>query len=358
MKFIHCADLHLESAIKGIPTDKSKIRREEVIRAFERLCDYAEKTGVTAIIIAGDMFDTAKVSIKTRERVTGCILSHKAIDFLYLSGNHDEDNFISSLEEVPENLKVFGNKWTSFRYGDTVISGIRSDAFNGDTLYDTLRLDKDDVNIVTMHGQVVGYSSNESAENISLPLLKDKYIDYLALGHIHYHDLKPLDERGVYAYSGCLEGRGFDETGEKGFYLLEVDNKRVKAEFIPFAARELHELIFTVDADKSFYDVKREILVVLKKECDRNDLIKVILKGEIPTDYIVDINGLLSMLSSEFFFVKVVDKTTLKISEEDVALDKSVKGEFVRLVLNSDMDSLMKNKVIMCGINALKGEEI
>ena len=57
MKFIHCADLHIDSKIKTLPSDKSKIRREEIIRTFERLTDYAAENGVTAVIIAGDMFD-------------------------------------------------------------------------------------------------------------------------------------------------------------------------------------------------------------------------------------------------------------------------------------------------------------
>lgn len=239
-----------------------------------------------------------------------------------------------------------------------VITGICFDGFNNKTFYDTLSLDKDDINIVTLHGQVIGYSSKDDAENISLPLLKGKNIDYLALGHIHYNDIKPLDERGVYAYSGCLDGRGFDETGVKGFYLLNTESKKVKAEFIPFSSRVLHEATFNLDGSKSFYDIKREILTLLKKECNSGDLIKVVLKGEIPTDYIVDVNGLTVLLNSEFFFVKVIDKTSLKISEEDIAADKSVRGEFIRLVLNSDMDLQAKNKVIMCGINALKGEEI
>ena len=59
---------------------------------------------------------------------------------------------------------------------------------------------------------------------ISSVIIAASGADYLALGHIHYNVVEPLDSRGVYAYSGCLEGRGFDETGEKGFVLIEVEN--------------------------------------------------------------------------------------------------------------------------------------
>ena len=54
--------------------------------------------------------------------------------------------------------------------------------------------------------------------------LKNKNIDYLALGHIHGYKEAPLDGRGKYCYPGCLEGRGFDECGKKGFVLLNIEN--------------------------------------------------------------------------------------------------------------------------------------
>ena len=83
MKIIHTADLHLDSKIDGLSPEKSKIRREEIVRSFERLVDFAKQNDVKVIIIAGDMFDTKKISLKTRERVFECIRNNADIDFLY-----------------------------------------------------------------------------------------------------------------------------------------------------------------------------------------------------------------------------------------------------------------------------------
>ena len=91
-----------------------------------------------------------------------------------------------------------------------------------------------------MHGQVAGYKSSEDAEVISIPRLKGKYIDYLALGHIHTFSKGQIDERGHYAYSGCLDGRGFDELESKGFVLLNCENGKVESEFIEFSSRALY----------------------------------------------------------------------------------------------------------------------
>lgn len=357
MKIIHCADLHLESKIDSIPSVKAKKRREELLRTFEKLCDYASTSQVDAVIIAGDMFDTNKVSLKTQARVLYAIENCRGVDFLYLSGNHD-DTFIAGLENVPQNFKIFKNEWTYYNYGNVCIAGVNFDGYNNTVIYDTINLDENNVNIAVLHGQIAGYNSTENADIISIPALKNKNIDYLALGHIHYYDLKTLDDRGEYCYSGCLDGRGFDELGQKGFVLLTVDGKKIDKEFVPFSSRQFHEYVYDVSNANSFFDARAEILSGLLKTCSQDDLIKVVLKGEHDTDFDVDKDGLANYLSENFFFVKVYDKTELKIDINDYLYDKSVRGEFVRAVWESSLKNEEKQRIIMCGLNALKGEEL
>ncbi len=356
MKFIHCADLHLDSKIESLPSEKSRIRREEILRSFERMVDFALSNNVVAIIISGDMFDTARVSVKTKARVLNAINKAQTIDFLYLSGNHDDDNFISSLGELPQNLKLFTDKWVGYRYGKTLISGVKFTNFNTDAVYDTLELNENDVNIVAIHGQVVGYNSNDKAELVSIPKLKNKSIDYLALGHIHTYSVGRIDERGTYAYCGCLDGRGFDELGEKGFVLLEVENNKVNYQFVNFSSRIFREINADVTEYNDWFNFKDDLLSKLNQECTELDLVKLVIIGEHKTDFEIDKEGLSRLLNEKYFFAKVYDKTELKIEISDYEKDKSVRGEFVRAVWESDLDLETKQKVIMCGINALKGE--
>lgn len=356
MKFIHTADIHMDSKIEILPTEKSKIRREEVVRAFERLADYATENGVTAVIIAGDMFDTARVTLKTRGKIIQAISKNSGVDFLYLSGNHDEDNFIDKIEDLPENLKIFKDEWTSFRYGDVVISGIKLIGTNFKMASDSLNLNKSDVNIVTMHGQTYFYEKN--AENIALGALKDKNIDYLALGHVHAYSEGSIDQRGKYAYSGSLEGRGFDETGERGFVLLDVEDRKVKTEFVKFSTREFYEHEYNIEGESDWYAVREEIIDTLTNKYPQQSILRLMLVGGRTTDFDIDKINLELRLNEKFFFAKVYDKTEIKVNLEDYAADKSVRGEFVRAVCSSDLSDEMKGKVIMCGLNALKGEEI
>jgi len=357
MRFIHCADLHLDSKMEGLPSEQSKIRREEVLRTFERLADFASENGVSAVIIAGDMFDTTRVTIKTRDRVLSAINKHSEVDFLYLAGNHDDQNFISAMDELPENLKVFGDDWTAFNYGKIKISGVMLNSLNAKTVCDTLRLNNEELNIVVMHGQIAGYKSEEAAEIISLPRLKDKNIDYLALGHIHSYSEGVIDSRGKYAYSGCLDGRGFDELGDKGFVLIDT-NEKLTTGFIPFSSRNLYEHEFDVTESSNWYEAIEVLIEELKTKYDKKSLIKVVLKGTHKPDFYIDKDNLTDRLNEIFFFAKVYDRTELEIKPEDYIHDKSVRGEFVRAVWESDLSTEEKHRVITCGLNALKGEEI
>ncbi|MBQ8197732.1 MAG: DNA repair exonuclease [Clostridia bacterium] len=358
MKIIHCADLHLGSKINGLPTDLSKVRKAEVVHTFERIAEFANNNGVKAIIIAGDMFDTTRVSDKLYKQLLSCIRRYSNVDFLYLSGNHDEDAFIKKggKETLPNNFKVFGNEWTCFEYDNVTITGINSCALNTSIVYDTLSLDKDKINICCMHGQIAGYALEKGKEVISLPRLKNKHIDYLALGHYHFFMDGKIDERGFYAYSGCPEGRGYDETGEKGFVLIDTVNNKLSYKFKPFACRNILELEFSVTNFESGFDVREEILSIVKAKYNKNYQLKVVLSGERKADFILDTVELAERLNELVFFAKVVDKTNLKISLEEFATDKSVRGEFVRAVLSSELSQEDKNKVILMGLNALKGE--
>lgn len=108
---------------------------------------------------------------------------------------------------------------------------------------------KEDRNIILLHGQV---SDTMGMDRIYLRRLRNKQIDYLALGHVHKHQEGKLDDRGKYAYSGCLEGRGFDEIGEHGFILLTVEDE-IKTEFIPFQERLIVEEKVDISAASDAY---------------------------------------------------------------------------------------------------------
>lgn len=358
MKFIHCADLHIDSKIEGLPSTKSSNRKEEVLHSFERLCVYAKDNDIKAVIISGDMFDGKTPTKRSLDRVIYAISNAKGVDFLYLNGNHDDNAFsFEGVCNVPKNLKIFNHGFSSFRYDNVVIGAINVSNEFPKNVYDLITFEKDSFNILAMHGQVADYKTTQASSLISIPQLKEKYIDYLALGHYHTFSSGKIDERGIYAYSGCLDGRGFDELGEKGFVLIDTESKDYY-KFVKFSSREYHEFNFDLSFFDDWFTAREQLLKQVNGSFSSNDILKIILLGERTTDFYVDLQELTDRLNDNFFFAKVYDKTTLKICEEDYLADKTVRGEFVRLVWESDLTPEQKKKIITCGLNAIKGEDI
>lgn len=361
MKIIHCGDLHLDSKMESVlPKEKAKERKNEILMTFLRMVEYARKNWVSVILIAGDLFDTKVISAKAKNTVLDAIRTNPGITFLYLKGNHDSGNFIDNPQECPDNLKFFGDTWTKYEFEDVVITGVELNENNSDKIYDSLLLDSRRVNIVTLHGQEAGSVSRDKAENIVLKNLRDKNIDYLALGHIHSYTEGKIDNRGTYAYCGCLEGRGFDECGTKGFVLLNIESGNWTKEFIPIAQRTLYTVEVDVTGMESTMEMTRAIESKLEENhegLNSDSLVKVVLKGSISVSTEKDIAYMNQYLMDHYYFGRVKDQTKLAIRAEDYQNDISLKGEFVRLILSSGYDDDVKEKILLTGIKALSGED-
>ncbi|MBQ1849464.1 MAG: DNA repair exonuclease [Lachnospiraceae bacterium] len=372
MKIIHTADLHLDSKLKRHLDDRrAKERRDELLISFQRLVSYAVKENVEAILIAGDLFDVTQISATARNAVYAAMKEHPEILFFYLRGNHDADAFLEDVKErfgaLPENLRLFSDKWTSYELRgkdgvSVVITGAEMNAENKGELATALLLDQGKKNIVTLHGQEVETAGKKDAEVIPLREYKNKGIDYLALGHIHVPKLEKLDARGVYAYAGCLEGRGFDECGPRGFYLLTVTDDAIQADFVPFAKRLMYELM--VDASNALTSDDAVALTrkaSTKEGIAEKDMVKVILSGETDMNAEFDEGYIAKSLEEDYYFIKVVDKTVPKVDYDSFALDISLKGEYVRsikaAVQAGELDAEQAADMIRLGIRLLAGEE-
>lgn len=354
MKFIHCADIHLDSKIEAnLPTPKARLRRKEVLISFCNMVDYAKENNVDAVIIAGDFFESNRANKATAEVVLSKIKECEKTDFLYLLGNHDYTNPFADYE-LPPNLKIFTDSWTSFNYGDVCISGVNLTNDNCRSIYSSLMLDKSKLNIVTMHGQI---STCSSEININQNELSPLGIDYLALGHIHNKSNGKLGQNGIWCYPGCLEGRGFDETGDKGFILIETEVGTLNLKFIKTHSRKIE----IINCDISGLYSAGEILHKVKNDTaniDKNAMLKVVLTGTVPPDARKDTDYIKTDLEQDFWFVKVKDETRLLIDPKDYINDISLKGEFIRLAMNRELPEELRDRVIECGLGALSGLEV
>ena len=355
MKLIHCADLHLDSPMESnLSAEQAKERKNEILGTFAKLVQLASDSQVAAILISGDLFDSRHITKRTERYVLDLIRKHPNLYFFYLAGNHDKGSLLSELDESlrPENLCLFGAEWSSYDFGDVVITGSEEPDL------DSLSLSENKLNIVMLHGQeATGDRKTDKRDIIRFSKLKGKHVDYVALGHLHTYRTAKIDERCTACYSGCLEGRGFDECGQKGFVLLEIEAGKISQRFVPIARRELHAVTCDITGFTTRMELE-ELVTAAVKDIPQSSLVKVILTGACPAEQSKDVDYLLTMLSDRFYFAKIYDETRMLIRPEDYRNDISLKGEFVRRVLASDLSDLEKERVLACGFRALCGEEV
>ncbi len=364
MKIIHVADIHLDSKMNThLNTNDAKVRKAEILETFRRVIVYALDHEIYKILIAGDLFDTNKVNKGTKDVVEALIRNNGNIDFYYLRGNHDASSFLNSLEELPENLHLFANTWTSYALSEQVcLTGVEFNGHNAQSIYNELVLDQAKINIVTMHGQEAVSVGKDKTEIVSLNELKNKGIDYLALGHIHSYKYETLDARGMYCYPGCLEGRGFDECGDHGFCVVDINEEthQVSSTFVPFASRHL----YVIAADVSGLENMEDMLQVCKQSldessCNGNDLVRLELVGAIDEHSEINEEIIKAPFVDSYFYFEVRNSTTIKVDYDKYMYDESLKGEFIRLIKNDDsLSEEEKGQIIRYGIEALSSGEI
>lgn len=344
MKLIHCADLHIDSTLEsGLSPANARIRREELLSSFDRLASAAQSQGVRAVIIAGDLFDSERASARSRKFVLDVISKHPSVDFLLLTGNHDDG--IGEALSVPENLKMFSDTITAFDYENVRVSGVTKytdGAFSG-------AFSPEMINIAVLHG--------ENRTDFSFDSLKDNFIDYLALGHYHSYSTGALGDRGVYCYSGCLEGRGFDECGDKGYVLIETDGASLTHTFVPFAARRVVEIDVDMSEGYTLADQSR-ILAECLDGVPRENMVKVNIIGKYEIEREKFYEHICATYKDEFFCFRMSDRSVLYVDPASYVNDISLKGEFIRLAMKEFDNEEERSRVISCGLRALAGEDI
>ena len=111
MKFLHCADIHLDSPMETHMTREQAVARNtEILKPFQRMTEYAAKEKIKLVLIAGDFFDGERVTRRTVDGILDAVTSTPQIDYLYVSGNHDNWTNAFIDHEVPVNFKCFTDK--------------------------------------------------------------------------------------------------------------------------------------------------------------------------------------------------------------------------------------------------------
>lgn len=340
VKILHCADIHIGAALSFLG-DTAAQRRYETLLTFERIIDTAVTEGIKIIAAAGDIFDSNGVEGGFVSAVFKKISSVPEIKVVLALGNHDPLSAQSPFKtgELPKNLFVLGTKDECITFDDlkTRVYGRSFDDvyLKGEESFSITPHEDGYVNLMVLHGEVRS-DLNSNYNSVTANFIKESGMDYIALGHIHKRTEPQKIGNTFYAYCGCPEGQGFDETDEKGVYIGEIGKGLCDLSFVPMSKRRHICEKIDVTGINSSAEISGSVLTLLREKYGEQygeNLYKIELTGSISEDFNLNLTEILSRVSEKVYFAKIKDRTELLVDTEKLANEVSLKGLFVKNML-------------------------
>lgn len=370
IKIIHCADIHFDTAFHGLPSDKAEQRKEELRETFGRIVDLAKQEQVDLLLISGDLFDNLSVIKTTMDFIIKKFEEIYNIRVFIAPGNHDPyfNKSYYTMLEWPENVYIFSNNIEKVLIPelDTCIYGVGFiKQHEPISLIDGFSVeDPDLINLMVLHGEVVNPGQGSEYNPITIQQIENSKLDYLALGHRHAFSSinKALDT--YWAYSGTPEGKGFDELGPKGIIIGELGKGYADLEFVELSKRVYYEKHIDISGCNTYEEIQQIIVNEINDNKKKENLYKIILKGEIEQGFCINPVILQNKIKNQFYYVKIIDNTKLKIDLGLLANEYSLLGIYVNkmnelLKLSTDEDEQkLYEEALKIGIKALMNEEV
>ncbi|MFL1431050.1 MULTISPECIES: metallophosphoesterase family protein [unclassified Nocardiopsis] len=232
MKLLHAADLHIDSPLRGL--DRYSDAPAEHLRnatrtAVDNLVDLALEEQVTAVLLAGDIYDGSWRDVNTGLYFTQQMrrLREADIPVFMISGNHDAENKMTMKLTLPDNVHRFPAENADSSIREDLGLAVHGQSFAQAKVTDDLAAGYRPAvpglfNVGLLHTSLDGRPGHGHYAPCSPGRLVDHGYDYWALGHIHKQDIVHSD--GVHVvFPGNTQGRHAGETGDKGCTLVTVN---------------------------------------------------------------------------------------------------------------------------------------
>lgn len=284
-RFIHCADLHLGSRFRGVSEEDPRRAREltgSIPQSFSRIVDLVASEHADAMVIAGDAFDETTITPRTRmELVDG--LSRAGVPVFMVRGNHDPVTSYEDSIPLPPNVHMFGPEPENVPvpgHDGIEVAGVSfADWHEERNLPSMLHGTPGRFTIGLVHCDVDSAGGEYDYSPCRLSDLSGRGVDYWALGHIHKRAVLSTDPWAV--YPGNIQGRSMKETGEKGAYVVDVEDGRVSdVRFVPTQGI----IWFDEEVDITGMRTRDDLVSALRGRVPPGSILRTTMVGRGPLD--------------------------------------------------------------------------
>ena len=326
LRIVHGADFHLDAPFAALPPEKAVQRRGEQRELLHRLAALANRAEADLVLLSEDLFDGGELYGETLDALAQALGGLKAQVFI-APGNHDywtphsayarkwpsHVHIFTEPEiervDLPElGCTVYGTAFTGPCREDRALKGFRAP-------------DDGRVHLMVLHGEV---ASESRYGPVPLEDLAESGLDYVALGHVHTCSGVQRAGNTFWAYPGCPEGRGFDETGDKGVLCGVVERGNVELAFAPLCQRRY--LVREVDVTGA--EPAQALSAALPAE-KSPDFCRILLTGE-RGEGALDLAALTALAAPKYYSVSLRDHTRLARDLWDRAEESTLTGLFLQ----------------------------
>ena len=369
IKILHCADLHFDTPFKELTKEISQNSKEELLQVFKNIIDLTINEKVQVLLIAGDVFDNLTVNKNTLFFIANELKRIEKVKVFISPGNHDPYNEKSFYKMVnwPDNVYIFKGEleYKEVSELNLVVWGAGFNAsYEHESLLKEINVDRSKINIMVIHGEVEKGNSKNEYNPIYLNEIGKSGLDYIAIGHRHKFSGILKEGNTYYAYSGCPQGRGFDEEGEKGVIIGDVYCGGVSLYFKPICKRKYITREIDISDINTYDELISKILSLGNEEELKRNFYKIILKGKVKEHFTLKENILMEKVKDNFYYIKFIDKTIIGMNINEFSMDFSIRGRFVTKIIrmiqksNDEEEKNILQNALKLGMQCLSEEEV
>ena len=369
IRILHCADLHFDSAFRELDKNISLKSRVEIFESLKKIINLVISEKIEILLIAGDLFDNIFFTKSTTNFIINEFKRIKETYIFISPGNHDPYNkkSVYALFQWPENVYIFKGNMESVKLdslGVIVWGAAFTDKYSKKTLFENIQVDNNYINLMVLHGEVCTSGKVSEYNPIYLEDIRKSNLNYIALGHKHNFSSVLKEGDTYYSYSGCMPGKGFDETGEKGIIVGDIYENTVDLKFLPMAKRKYLEIELSLDNVKSYEEIETKLCSIIN-ESERNiNMYKIILKGFIDEYFNLNEKILYEKMKDKFYYVRFINKTKISINLSEASKNYSLRGKFILAAMeklrqcNNLNDKEIINLALKIGLQCFSSEEV